>query len=263
MLYLESIGVDSYRLVEENKQISTTSLQSIVSVVKLLQSMGIEKNDIGRLVGMCPEALTLTSRQIRAVFTFLLREVKVQLRDIKRVIFRRPRLLACSVKEQLRPTLYFLQRLGIVHVDKYSFLLSCSVEDKFIPRLDFIQSLGLSYDDAVSMFVRFPVMFNYSIDNNLKLKYDYLVEDMGKNIDDLKEFPQYFAYSLEKRIKPRHRFLLENDVELPLSVMLRASDTIFYQRVKELQGGSLQTDDYNLLDPLYLYKKSLRFKQSI
>ena len=84
MLYLESIGVDSYRLVGENKQISSTSLQSIMSVVKLLQSMGIDQNDIGRLVGMCPEALTLAPRQIRAVFTFLLREAKVQLRDIKR-----------------------------------------------------------------------------------------------------------------------------------------------------------------------------------
>ncbi|KAH9320124.1 hypothetical protein KI387_021893 [Taxus chinensis] len=255
LLYLESIGVDSYRAVEKNSQISTTGLQSIESVVKLLQSMGIDKNDIGRMAGMCPEVLTLSTRQLRGVFTFLLREAKVPLRNIKRAIFRRPRLLGCSVKEQLRPTLYFLQRLGITQVDKYSFLLSCSVEDKFIPRLDFIQSLGLSYDDAASMFVRFPVIFNYSIDGNLKPKFNYLMEDMGRNVDDLRKFPQYFAYSLEKRIKPRHRFLLENDVQLPLSVMLRASDALFYRRVKDLQDGSLHSDNCNELDSLYLYKQ--------
>lgn len=241
LAYLESIGVDTYNAITRNPSISDTSLNSIQSVVRFLQTMGMLHSDLGRLFGMCPEALTASvSRQIRPVFTFLLREVHIPVTRLRRVIYRRPRILACSVKEQLRPTLYFLQRLGFTDVGKNSFLLPCSVEGKLMPRLQYFQNLGLSHKDAVKMFLRFPPLFNYSVDGNFKPKLDYLINDMGMSVDDLKACPQYFAFSLEKRIKPRHRFLVENDVELPLFVMLTANDEDFYHRLKDLCDGSLR-----------------------
>lgn len=254
LAYLESIGVDTYSAITENPSISATSLNSIQSVVKFLQTMGMLDTDLGRLFGICPEALTASvSRQLRPIFTFLLREVQIPAIRLRRVIYRRPRLLACSVKEQLRPTLYFLQRLGFTDVGKYSFLLPCSVEGKLMPRLQYFQNLGLSYKDAVSMFLKFPPLFNYSVEGNFRPKLDYLVNDMGGNVDDLKAFPQYFAFSLEKRIKPRHRFVVENDIELPLSVMLRAKDEDFYHRLKDLCDGSLRVNQSIIKENHCLY----------
>lgn len=254
LAYLESIEVDTYGVIAKNPSISSTSLNSIQSVVKFLQAMGILDTDLGRLFNICPEALTASVPcQLRPVFTFLLREVHIPATRLRRVIYRRPRLLACSVKEQLRPTLYFLQRLGFTDVGKYSFLLPCSVEGKLMPRLQYFQNLGLSYKDAVSMFLKFPPLFNYSVDGNFRPKLDYLVNDMGGNVDDLKAFPQYFAFSLERRIKPRHRFLVENDIDLPLSVMLRTKDEEFYHRLKDLCDGYLRVNQSTMKENHCLY----------
>lgn len=254
LAYLESIGVDTYSAITKNPSIKSTSLISIQSVVKFLQAMGLLDTDVGRLFNLCPEALTASvPRQLRPVFTFLLREVHIPATRLRRVICRRPRLLACSVKEELRPTLYFLQRLGLTDVGKYSLLLSCSVEGKLMPRLQYFQNLGLSYKDAVSMFLKFPPLFNYSVDGNFRPKLDYLVNDMGGSVDDLKAFPQYFAFSLERRIKPRHRFLVENDIELPLSVMLTTKDEYFYHRLKELSDGCLRVYQSTIKENPCLY----------
>lgn len=184
-----------------------------------------------RIAGMCPEILTSRASDILPVFTFLIREVHVNGSDIKRVINRRPRLLVCSVTEQLRPTLYFLQTIGIAEVNKHTYLLSCSVEEKLIPRIDYFENMGFSRRDATSMFRRFPQLFNYSSKNNLEPKYKYFVVEMGRDLKELKEFPQYFSFSLESRIKPRHKLCVEMGVCFPLPVLLKTNEAQFRNRL--------------------------------
>lgn len=151
--------------------------------------------------------------------------------DIKRVINRRPRLLVCSVSKQLRPTLYFLQSIGIEEVNKHTDLLSCSVEEKFMPRIDYFENIGFSRRDATSMFQRFPALFCYSIKNNLEPKYSYFVVEMGRDLKELKEFPQYFSFSLENRIKPRHKMCVEMGVCFPLPALLKTNEVKFQSRL--------------------------------
>ncbi|XP_022132995.1 transcription termination factor MTEF1, chloroplastic, partial [Momordica charantia] len=166
------------------------------------------------------------------VFTFLLREARVAGSDIKRVVNRRPRLLACSVKDRLRPTLYFLQSIGISEVHKHTSLLSCSVEEKLIPRIEFFENLGFSRRDAVIMFRRFPQLFCYSIKENLEPKLNYFVVEMGRELKELKEFPHYFSFSLEHRIKPRHQSCVEKGVCFPLPDLLKTSEMKFREKLE-------------------------------
>nr|DAD48420.1 TPA_asm: hypothetical protein HUJ06_018357 [Nelumbo nucifera] len=189
-------------------------------------------------IGMCPEILSSRVTEIAPVFAFLLREVNVKASNLRRVINRRPRLLACDVEKRLRPTLYFLQRIGIEEVDKHTSLLSCSVEEKFIPRIECLERIGFSYRDAISMVRRFPQMFCYSIKDNLEPKFDYFVMEMGRDLKELKEFPQYFSFSLENRIKPRHRACVEKGVCFPLHVMLKTSEKQFRDKLEVCCGSS-------------------------
>ncbi|KAK7324310.1 hypothetical protein VNO77_27843 [Canavalia gladiata] len=231
LLYLESVGIDSFSLIENHPMLITTSLDDIKSTVEYITSMDFNAIEFRRMVGMCPEILTTQVSDIIHVFTFLHREVRVSFLDIKRVINRRPRLLVCSVNEQLRPTLYFLQSIGIEEVNKHTNLLSCSVEEKFMPRIDYFENIGFSRRDATLMFRRFPQLFCYSIKNNLEPKYSYFVVEMGRDLKELKEFPQYFSFSLEKRIKPRHQQCLEMGVCFPLPLLLKSSEVRFQNRL--------------------------------
>ncbi|KAK7243844.1 hypothetical protein RIF29_38656 [Crotalaria pallida] len=231
VLYLESIGIDSFSLIEDHPMLITASLSDIKSTVEYMTSMDFTAIELRRIVGMCPEILTTRVSDIIPVFTFLLREAHVKGSDIKRVINRRPRLLVCSVDEQLRPTLYFLQSIGIEEVNKHTYLLSCSVEEKYIPRIDYFENIGFSRHDATTMFRRFPPLFCYSIKNNLEPKYNYFVVEMGRDLKELIEFPQYFSFSLENRIKPRHKRCVEMGVCFPLPVLLKTSEMRFRNRL--------------------------------
>ncbi|XP_010246587.1 PREDICTED: transcription termination factor MTEF1, chloroplastic isoform X2 [Nelumbo nucifera] len=232
MLYLESIGIDLFSLVDGYPPIVSSSLDNIKSTVDYMRSMGFTPIEFRRICGMCPEILSSRVTEIAPVFAFLLREVNVKASNLRRVINRRPRLLACDVEKRLRPTLYFLQRIGIEEVDKHTSLLSCSVEEKFIPRIECLERIGFSYRDAISMVRRFPQMFCYSIKDNLEPKFDYFVMEMGRDLKELKEFPQYFSFSLENRIKPRHRACVEKGVCFPLHVMLKTSEKQFRDKLE-------------------------------
>ena len=231
VLYLESIGLDSFSIIENHPKLITASLDDIKSTVEYMTSMDFTAIEFRRIVGMCPEVLTTQVSDIIPVFTFLFREVHVKGSDIKRVINRRPRLLVCSVNKQLRPSLYFLQSIGIEEVNRHTYLLSCSVEEKLIPRINYVENIGFSRRDATSMFRRFPSLFCYSIKNNLEPKYNYFVVEMGRDLKELKEFPQYFSFSLENRIKPRHKRCVEMGVCFPLPVLLKTSEMSFRNRL--------------------------------
>ncbi|KAE9465633.1 hypothetical protein C3L33_02459, partial [Rhododendron williamsianum] len=240
ILYLDSIGIDFFYLLSTHPPIISASATDLKSVVEFLRSTaGLTTADVCRVVGMCPEVLTSKISALVAVFTFLLREAGVEGSDLRRVIHRRPRLLACSVETRLRPTLYFLQSIGITSIKQYTSLLSCSVEQKFVPRIEYFRKIGFSQRDTMAIFRRFPPLFCYSIKDNFEPKFDYFVMEMRRELKELKEFPQYFSYSLENRIKPRHRHCVEKGVSLALPVMFKTSEERFEGRLEMFCNSSI------------------------
>ncbi|GMN63582.1 hypothetical protein TIFTF001_032740 [Ficus carica] len=231
LLYLDSIGIDFLSLIHDHPPILSFPLADIKSTVDFVASVGFTAVEFRRIVGMCPEVLSSRVSDIVPIFTFLIREARVNGSDLRRVINRRPRLLACSVKNRLRPTLYFLQSIGISEVNKHTNLLSSSVEEKLVPRIEYFERIGFSKRDSLSMFRRFPQLFCYSVKENFEPKFDYFVVELGRDLKELKEFPQYFSFSLEKRIKPRHQSCVEKGVCFPLPILLKTSNAKFRDRL--------------------------------
>ncbi|KAH7546153.1 hypothetical protein FEM48_Zijuj01G0170300 [Ziziphus jujuba var. spinosa] len=261
MLFLDSIGIDFLSLIHDYPPVVSASLSDIKSTVEFVTSMGFTAVEFRRIVGMCPEVLASRVADIVPVLTFLIREARVNGLELKRVINRRPRLLACSVKDQLRPTLYFLQSIGISEVNRYTNLLSCSVEEKLIPRIEYLEKIGFSHRDALSMFRRFPQLFCYSIKDNFEPKFDYFVVEMGRDLKDLKEFPHYFSFSLENRIKPRHQICVEKGVCFPLPILLKTNEAQFRDRLEE-EKVIWETNQTTSIRPVLLYPPSFNVSHS-
>ncbi|XP_077214205.1 mitochondrial transcription termination factor family protein [Tasmannia lanceolata] len=240
LLYLENLKIDSSKALEKNPNFRSTSLNSLKSVIKCLYSMGIEQSDLGRIFGMLPQLLTADPySDLYPVFEFLLNDVKIPSRDIRKCIIRCPRLLICNVSDQLRPTLYFLRRLGFVGSHAIScqttLLLVSSVETTLLPKLDYLQSLGFSYKEVVRMVLRSPGLFTFSIENNFRPKVEYFLNEMEGDLSELLDFPQYFSFSLDGKIKMRHRLLVEHGFSLRLPDMLKISDGEFNDRLVEMR----------------------------
>lgn len=244
-LFLDSIGLDCISLLSKPNSpataaaIAAASLADLRALFEYLGSFELSGPDLRRVVSMCPEILSLRLKDVVPVFTFLLGEAKVAGADLRRVICRRPRLLVSNVETRLRPTLYFLQSIGIHEVNRHTNLLSSSVEDKFIPKIEYFEKVGFCYRDSISMFRRFPPLFCYSVKENFEPKFNYFVVEMGRDLKELKEFPQYFSFSLERRIKPRHQICVENGVCFPLPVMLKMKEEVFRQKLDVCCNSSM------------------------
>ncbi|KAF9610636.1 hypothetical protein IFM89_023822 [Coptis chinensis] len=115
----------------------------------------------------------------------------------------------------------FLQMvmLTLINCLKYK-----SFSDQQIKKLAFL---------CLELFSTLHAIFGYSIENNLKGKVEYLVEEMERRVvEELKVFLQYFAFSLDTRTVPRHLHLKERNLDLSLQRMLLWSDQRFYAKWK-------------------------------
>lgn len=181
---------------------------------------------------MYPQLLTCEPySDLYPVLDFLLNDVKILFPDIRKAVIKCPRLLVCDVGLQLRPTLWFLRKIGFVGSNSITcqttLLLVSSVDGTLMPKLEYLMSLGFEYAEVVNMVLRSPALLTYSIENNFKPKVEYFLEEMNGDLTDLKRFPQYFSFSLERKIKRRHQLLCEHCLSLPLSEMLKPSDGEF------------------------------------
>ncbi|RWR73149.1 transcription termination factor MTEF1, chloroplastic isoform X1 [Cinnamomum micranthum f. kanehirae] len=210
LLYLERhLHIDSLKALSQNPHLRSASLDSLLSVEHCLSSFSIDRSDMARIFGMHPQLLTCNPHHhLYPVFHFLLDDAAIPFPDIRKSIARCPRLLVSSVPSQLRPTLYFLRRLGFVAPHhaitcQTTLLLVSSVESTLIPKLDYLQSLGFSYREG--------------------------------EVRELKDFPQYFSFSLEGKIKRRHRLLVQHGFSMRLADMLKVSDGEFSDRLVEMR----------------------------
>ncbi|CAA7404277.1 unnamed protein product [Spirodela intermedia] len=248
LLYLErNLGIDPAQALSRNPHLRSASLSSLRELAAFLSSMGLPPNPAGagRILSMHPQLLTCDPvADLLPVFRFLLGPAGIPPRDVPTAVLRCPRLLVTSVEDQLLPALYFLRRLGFVGVHRITcrttLLLVSSVEGTLIPKLEYIQNLGFSRREAIKMVLRSPGLFTFSIEKNFRPKVAYLVEEMGRDLSELKDFPQYFSFSLEGKIKPRHRLLVENGFEdMSLANMLKVSDGEFNDRLVEMRLRSV------------------------
>ncbi|CAM8932939.1 unnamed protein product [Rhodiola kirilowii] len=243
VLCLEIMGLDSGKALSQNPSLLTASLHSIHSIISFLQSKGIQYKDMPRILGMCPKILTCSiSSDLIPVFNFLAQDLKVPEQNFRGVINKCPRLLISCVKDQLKPALLYLRRLGFKDLEALAYqdpvLLVSSVENTLIPKLNYLtEQGGFSRSDAVSMVLRCPAFFTFSVENNFKPKLEYFENVMKGDKSELREFPQYFAFSLEKRIKPRYEQIVKLGInKMPLSAMLKMTDEEWGQTSPQSNG---------------------------
>ncbi|KAL5704567.1 hypothetical protein ACHQM5_022975 [Ranunculus cassubicifolius] len=214
---------------------SPEKITQILSLINHLKSKSFSDSDIQKLANRFTNLMDLDYNDIDLVFNFLTLELPATVDESCKLILNCPGILLSGVEFCLKPSVNFLKELGLKKLNSPSVLnahlLNTRVE-KFEEKIRFLESLGFSNEEARRACGRLPAIFGYSIENNMRVKVDYLVEEMGRGIEELKAFPQFFAFSLDKRIVPRHLHLKERNVEVPLQKMLLWSDQKFYAKWK-------------------------------
>lgn len=231
VLYLKNLGIDA-------TADSPESLHWTLTIVDFLKSKGFDDRHFPRLASVCPRIFSSSSdvdRILAPALSFFSSDLSASPDQARDFIILCPDLLISSVDYGLRPTLDFLQGLGIKNLgipsNLNAHLLNTPIE-KLMAKIRFFEGLGLSYEESAGMCARCPAIFGYGVESNLRPKVEYLVYMMRRPLEEVKEFPQYFAFSLKKRIAPRHLHLKERGIRIPLRKMLFYSDEKFYAKWK-------------------------------
>ncbi|XP_024966079.1 transcription termination factor MTEF1, chloroplastic [Cynara cardunculus var. scolymus] len=219
---------------------SPQTLSQILSTLNYFKSKGFSEPDFPRIAFLSPHLFTPTFDPIaiEPVFDFLTVDLAASPEEIRGLILKCPHILESDPDLCLKPTLSYLKKLGIKQLKSpttlNAHLLDTRVE-KLEEKMRFLRSVGFSVEESRRICGRFPAIFGYGIEHNLRPKFEYLRKEMKRNgREEVNKFPQYFGFSLEKRIKPRYLHLKQRNVDgdVPLNRMLLWSDERFFKKWK-------------------------------
>jgi mTERF len=206
----------------------------------------IGTHDLGKVIAAFPSVLLLdATRQILPTAHYLMNELGICKDDLPSVLQLYPALLRLDV-EQMRNVVSYLVSLEVSEENlgsifrSFPVLLTLDIEHDMEPVVAFLRSMGIS---NVGRFIsRLPPVLCYSVERELRPKYEFLTTVCTDARFEVSKFPAFFSYPLERVIKTRYEYL--RDVKriptplLSLDHVLSSGDKDFAVRVARDPDGS-------------------------
>ncbi|XP_027331428.1 transcription termination factor MTERF9, chloroplastic [Abrus precatorius] len=246
--YLLSVGVkhrDVRRILLRQPHILEYTVENnLKSHVAFLRGLGIPNSRIGQIITTTPSLFSYSvENSLKPTVRYLVEEVGIKEKDLGKVIQLSPQILVQRIDISWNTRYMFLTKeLGaprdsiVKMVTKHPQLLHYSIDDGLLPRIKFLRSIGMKNSDIVKVLTSltqvilhvfsslliygdYPVLLfqisilccfvlSLSLEENLKPKYLYLVNELNNEVQSLTKYPMYLSLSLDQRIRPRHRFLV-------------------------------------------------------
>ncbi|EOA13232.1 hypothetical protein CARUB_v10026264mg [Capsella rubella] len=219
--YLLSVGVkhrDIKRMLLRQPQILQYTVENNLKAhISFLIGLGIPNSKIGQIVAATPSLFSYSvENSLRPTIRYLIEEVGINETDVGKVVQLSPQILVQRLDITWNTRYMFLSKeLGaprdsvVKMVKKHPQLLHYSIDDGFLPRINFLRSIGMCNSDILKVLTSLTQVLSLSLEDNLKPKYMYLVNELKNEVHILTKYPMYLSLSLDQRIRPRHRFLVE------------------------------------------------------
>lgn len=246
--------------------------QLIPRVEFLLKLSGQDKEGTGAVVLKLPSILSYTLEHLKSQAEFLSSYAGLSDQEIFKIIQVFPNMMSASKERKLHPRTKFLKQCGLNSNEIYKFLTTAPLflalsEDNISHKIGFLVRIGYKYKtkeltvaleavtrtscenmqkvislflsygfscaDILAMSKKHPRVLQYN-PSSLEEKMEYLVEEMGRETNELLSFPAFLGYKLDDRIK--HRFEVKKKTRgkgMALSKLLTMPTDMFLTRNKE------------------------------
>jgi hypothetical protein len=194
----------------------------------------IGAKDLGKVIAAYPSVLLLDAEmQILPTAIYLFDELGMMKGELASALQQYPMLLGKDIDEMKERVTYLLS-LGVKEDDLASIfrsfpaLLTTDIETVMVPVVDYLQSIGVQ--DIGTFITKLPPVLGYSVEIELKPKWEYLKKVFFKSNFELEEFPAYFSYPFERVIKTRYDYLAAKGIStqlIPVAKVLRFGDKDF------------------------------------
>ncbi|XP_010520989.1 PREDICTED: transcription termination factor MTERF8, chloroplastic-like [Tarenaya hassleriana] len=183
------------------------SVEHMDSHVEFLKSFaGLTSDQVFKIIHVFPNVIsTSKERKLRPRIGFL-KQCGLDSLEIFKFLSKAPLFLALS-EDNLSQKLGFLVKIGYEHRTKELAHAMGAVtrtsSDNMQRVIGLYLTYGLSLADILAMSKKHPPVLQYT-HCSLEEKMGYLIEEMGREVEELLAFPAFLGYKLDSRIKHRY-----------------------------------------------------------
>jgi len=184
-----------------------------------MKELDFSPMEMRKILMKFPRLLSSSLRKIQYVARLLRYQLGMNAQEMKRIFFQAPQIVSLNVDETLWKKIYFLQdSLGLTRAqqqqqqqqeeeDEGEEASNLVPEDEKQQHQQQKQTEVWVDDKLRKILVGMPTLLLCSIENNLKPKLDFLLDQVDGDVFELRDIvmilPPLLGYSLEKRIRPR------------------------------------------------------------
>ncbi|KAL1522781.1 hypothetical protein AB1Y20_017753 [Prymnesium parvum] len=205
--YLISLGVHQIgRVVAHAPRVLLCDIDQLHEKVQLLQVMGVKHIAKWITDNAAVVIIDIETQMKPAVLYWR----SIENLDLGKIIALVPVQYSFAPPEVTAKKLKWLQEeLGMLDIGKILTkapkLLTLNLETGIIPKVEFLRSNGFG-DSIGKLLQRCPRLLLSSIELALEPRLKYVLNDMGRSIDDILIYPQILIHPIPT-LKKRHRFL--------------------------------------------------------
>nr|AAM65747.1 unknown [Arabidopsis thaliana] len=215
------------------------SVEHMNGQVEFLKSFaGLTSEQVFKIVHVFPNVIsTSKERKLRPRIEFL-KECGFDSPGMFKFLSKAPLILALS-ENNLSHKLGFLVKIGYKHRTKeLAFAMGAvtrTSSDNMQRVIGLYLSYGLSFEDILAMSTKHPQVLQYNY-TSLEEKLEYLIEYMGREVEELLAFPAFLGYKLDSRIKHRYEEKLKSRGEnMSLNKLLTVSAERFSKAADNIE----------------------------
>ncbi|KAL9312801.1 hypothetical protein ACSQ67_018253 [Phaseolus vulgaris] len=192
---------------------------------------------IFRIMQVYPAIVSASrERKLRPRIQFL-KECGLDSDDIFKFLIKAPTFLSTSFHENIAYKLVLLVKIGYRYRTKDFAVAVRSANRTNSVNMQKVIGMFLNYgfscEDIVAMSKKHPQILQYN-HASLEMKMEYLIEEMGRDIEELLFFPAFLGYKLDDRIK--HRYEVKKSVRgagMSINKLLSVSEETFTGKRKK------------------------------
>jgi len=196
-------------MISANPDVLLLEVSHIMPIVQYLEEIGIDEEDVPLVLQTYPALVEADLVELQRVVNYM-RSLGVEDAALGGIFRAFPSIFSLDVEKEMTPVVSFLRGIGVVNIGR------------FITRL--------------------PPVLGYSVEKDLRPKWEYLSQVCDFDYFEVVRFPAFFSYPLDRVIKTRYEYLRDSK-RIPASLVsvddvLRYGDIDFAVKVAgDTDGG--------------------------
>ncbi|CAN8278883.1 unnamed protein product [Cochlearia groenlandica] len=213
--------------------------EKLCPLLAFFQALGVPDSHLGKILLFNPRLISYSIDNKLAVIVSFLASLGLDQHGgmIGQVLVKYPFLMGYSVDKRLRPTTEFLKSsVGLTDDDIQSVFMNfpqvmCRDVTKILkPNYEYLRDCGFGAGQVATMVTGYPPILIKSVKNSLQPRIRFLVDVMGRGMDEVANYPQFFQHRLKKKVESRYKVVKRNNIECSLRDMLDCNTRKFQDK---------------------------------